>query len=261
MRQDGVDIRPLRQMTGQANFNEVFLTDALVDDSARIGDVNNGWAVTNTTLAFERAGMGAGGNAPVAGRYAIPGTIAGHLERRVGDFVSNSPRAKQPVARTLAHRSPASDQIDLARSLGRNEDPAVRQGLVRLHTLRELARLNTERHRAMVASGSDIPGIANLSKLLMADIVRLTRDLGLQILGMRGTIHSYELDNRDQLRALPGGDAAVVATSQALNAQAMPIFGGTDQIQRNIVSERVLGLPKEPGDTAKIPFRDLPRSG
>ena len=265
MRQPGVEVRPLRQMTGGANFSEVFLTDAVVSDDARIGDLHNGWAVANTTLAYERAGMGAGSNVPPAGALAYPGTVAGLLERRAGDFVPRGRAARRAPAdvstpdRTRP-RSPAEDTIDLARSFGRSGDPVVRQDLVRLHTMRELARLNTERQRASVAAGGDIPGMANLSKLLMADIVRLTRDLGLRILGPRGTLHAYDDAGGASLRDLPGGTAAIAATTQSLQAQAMPIFGGTDQIQRNIIGERVLGLPKEPGDLASLPFSQLPRN-
>jgi alkylation response protein AidB-like acyl-CoA dehydrogenase len=280
MHQPGVEVRPLRQMTGASNFNEVFLTDAVVGDDARIGDLNNGWAVANTTLAYERAGMGAGGGGGGGGGGAVgpmahPGTVAGHLDRRVGDLVRR-PRRPGPAASASAMSpasaashdgaggrpaSPAADFIQLARTLGRDGDPAVRQGLVRLHILRELARMNTERHRATVAAGSDIPGIANFSKLLMADIVRLTRDLGLQILGPRGMLHAYDEDGAGPLRQLPGGNAAMAVTAQALGAQAMPIFGGTDQIQRNIIGERVLGLLKDPGDLSSVPFNQLPRNG
>jgi len=259
MHQPGIEIRPLRQMTGASNFNEVFLTDAVVPDSARIGDLNNGWAVANTTLAYERAGMGAGGDGAAMG-YAHPGTVAGHLGRRVGDFVRPT-RDSSEEGRPPRNALPVEAYIELARRLGRSEDPVIRQGLVRLHTLRELARMNTERHRATVAAGRDIPGIANFSKLLMADIVRLTRDLGLQILGPRGTLHAYDDAGRAALRELPGDDGAAAVTSQALGAQAMPIFGGTDQVQRNIIGERVLGLPKEPGDLSTVPFSQLPKNG
>ena len=259
MHQPGIELRPLRQMTGASNFNEVFLTDAVVPDHARIGDVNNGWAVANTTLAYERAGMGAGGDGPAPGAFTQPGTVAGNLGRRVGDFV-RKPSDDGDEGRPTRNAMPVDTYVELARRLGRNTDPVVRQGLVRLHTLRELARMNTERHRAAVAAGRDIPGIANFSKLLMADIVRLTRDLGLQILGPRGTLHAYDDAGRAALRELPGDPVAGAVTSQALGAQAMPIFGGTDQVQRNIIGERVLGLPKEPGDLSTVPFSQLPKN-
>jgi alkylation response protein AidB-like acyl-CoA dehydrogenase len=111
------------------------------------------------------------------------------------------------------------------------------------------------------AQGGDIPGIPNFGKLLTADILRHNRDLSMEILGARGTLHAYGPEGREELAELRGGVAAVAATSQALGAQALPIFGGTDQIQKNIVGERVLGLPKEPGDMAQVPFSQLPKNG
>jgi alkylation response protein AidB-like acyl-CoA dehydrogenase len=270
MLQPAVEVRPLRQMTGAANFNEVFFTDAVVSDDARIGDLNNGWTVANTTLHYERSGMGAGGGGGGEGGRgggfgAAPGTKSGHLSRRAGDFVERrSRRAAAPAAapeQTATSSSPVDSFIKLARSYGKDKDPVVRQGLARLHTLRELARMNTERHRATLARGSDIPGIANFSKLMMADAVRLSRDLGLQIIGTRGTLHAYDEEGRMRLAEQAGGAEALGVTGQALGAQALPIFGGTDQIQRNIIGERALGLPKEPGDLSGVPFNQLPKNG
>ena len=87
MLQDGVDVRPLKEMTGHALFNEVFITDARVADSALIGGLNNGWAAANTTLMNERAGLGSGGGNAAGGGLAQPGTVMGMLSRRVGDLV------------------------------------------------------------------------------------------------------------------------------------------------------------------------------
>ena len=262
MHQPGVEVRPLREMTGTALFNEVFLSDAKVTDDARIGDTHNGWAVANTTLAYERAGMGSGGRGAARGIAAMarPGTVAQDLGRRAGEVVA--PAGPAATAAEPGQRgSPAKALIDLARDLGKDQDAAIRQRLARLHILGELARLNTERHKAVQAAGGDIPGIANFSKLAMADVVRLTRDLGLEILGARGMLHAYTGDDRQSLAAEVGGPAAVAITAQALRAQALPIYGGTDQIQRNIIGERTLGLPKEPGDLAHVPYSQLPRNG
>jgi alkylation response protein AidB-like acyl-CoA dehydrogenase len=279
MHQPGIEVRPLKEMTGHAMFNEVFLTDAEVHDDFRIGDVHNGWAAANTTLFHERSGMGArgggggggggaGGPGMFGGRMARAGTVAGDLDKRAGDF---APPARKPVSATATDvskekkdrkpASPAQSHIDLAREFGKLDDPVIRQRIVQAHILGTLARFNTERHKAVRSQGGDIPGIANFSKLLMADIVRLNRDLGMQILGARGLLHSYDDADRGELAKLRGGIAAVATTSQALGAQALPIYGGTDQIQRNIVGERALGLPKEPGDLAKVPFNQLPKNG
>src|SRR4051795_7063403 len=93
MHQPGVEVRPLREMTGRALFNEVFLTDARVPEDAMIGGKNNGWAVANTTLSHERAGLGAGGGS-AAGSLASPGTIVGDLDKRAGDFVRGGSRRR-----------------------------------------------------------------------------------------------------------------------------------------------------------------------
>jgi alkylation response protein AidB-like acyl-CoA dehydrogenase len=259
MHQPGVEVRPLREMTGSAMFNEVFFTDAVVGDDARIGELNNGWTVANTTLLYERSGMGAGGSRPLEW-MARPGTVAGDLERRAGDVLRRRPPSEDGARTAESRTSPADPYIRLARALGKSGDPVIRQRLAQAHVLGELTRMNTERHKAMRAAGRDIAGIASFSKLLMADILRLNRDLGLQILGARGTLHAYDSSARESLADAPGGRAAHAITAQALSAQALPIYGGTDQIQRNIIGERALGLPKEPGDLSRVPFDELPRN-
>jgi alkylation response protein AidB-like acyl-CoA dehydrogenase len=269
MHQPGVDIRPLKEMTGHAMFNEVFLNDAEVHDENRIGDVNNGWAAANTTLLHERSGMGArgGGGAGAGGlaRMARAGGVAGDLDKRAGDFAPQ-PRAKTATKEAAPKEprkkvSPAQSHINLARELGKLDDPVIRQKIAQAHILGSIAGYTTERHKAVRAQGGDIPGVANFSKLLMADIIRLNRDLGMQIIGARGTLHSYDGSDNEMLAKLPGGAGAIAVTGQCLGAQALPIYGGTDQIQKNIVGERALGLPKEPGDLAKVPFNQLPKNG
>ncbi len=258
MHQPGVEVRPLREMTGNAMFCEVFFTDAQVSDDALIGELNNGWKVANTTLMHERSGMGAGGRGEMM-MGARAGTVAGHLDKRAGDFVARRPRkSSEPKAKPT---SPAQQLIDLAKQFGKSDDPVIRQDLAKLHIYRELSRLTTERHKAVRASGGDIPGVANFGKLHMADSIRLSRDLGMQILGPRGLLHSHDQEGRDALAAEPGGAGANAVVQATLGAQALPIYGGTDQIQLNIVGERVLGLPKDPGDLSNVPFKDLPRNG
>jgi alkylation response protein AidB-like acyl-CoA dehydrogenase len=262
MHQPGVEIRPLKEMTGHAMFNEVFLTNAEVHDDNRNGDVNNGWAVANTTLLHERSGMGArgGGAGPESAyltRMARAGGVAGDLDKRAGDFVTERKRPSSTPKKTDdAPKSPAQPHIDLAREMGVLDDPTIRQRIVQAHIYGTLVRLNTERNKA-----APVAGIANLGKLLMGHIMRHNRDLGMAILGPRGMLHSYDDDARSEMAKLPGGTGAVAATAQALGAQALPIYGGTDQIQKNIVGERVLGLPKEPGDLTTLPFNQLPKNG
>src|SRR3954471_14035692 len=150
MHQPGVDIRPLKEMTGHAMFNEVFLTAAEVPDANRIGDVNNGWAAANTTLLHERSGMGArgGGGGPETAylrRMARAGGVAGDLDKRAGDFVTER-RATVTATKSnegdgKERRSPAQAHIDLARQFGKLDDPTIRQGIALAHTLSTLARL------------------------------------------------------------------------------------------------------------------------
>ncbi|MEZ5341096.1 MAG: hypothetical protein R2706_06510 [Acidimicrobiales bacterium] len=102
--------------------------------------------------------------------------------------------------------------------------------------------------------------MANIGKLQMSDVVRLSRDLGLAILGPFGMLHAYTDEQREALNAATGNPFLGMVTGTALYAQAPPIYGGTDQIQRNIIGERVLGLPKEPNDDKTKPFSDLPKN-
>jgi len=260
MHQTGIEVRPLREMTGHAMFNETFLTGARVPDSAIIGGRNNGWAVANSTLGHERAGLGSGGGA--FGGMATPGTIAGQLPLRAGDF------APKPAGRSTPRDAPkkrrsggsASILIGMAKGNGTITDPIVRQGLARLHSLGEIGRYNAERLKATRASGGDIPGMANISKLSMSDIVRLQRDLGLQIVGAQGMLHAYTPEQQKVNDEATGNPFLAMVTGTAMYAQAPPIYGGTDQIQRNIIGERVLGLAKEPSNDKVAPFSSLPKN-
>jgi alkylation response protein AidB-like acyl-CoA dehydrogenase len=254
MRQPGVDVRPLREITGRALFNEVFITDARVADDACIGGVNNGWAVANTTLAVERAGLGAGGGSE-GGSAALPGTVRGDLDRRAGDFAD---RRTVGEGGTPVNAATAAESllVDLARKHGRVDDPVIRQDLARLHALVQIGRFTTLR----LKGGADIPGVGNLAKLSMSEILRLQRDLGLRIIGPLGTLHAYTQPERDALDAATGDALAGVMTELALFSPGPSIYGGTDQIQRNIIGERVLGLPKEPNNDRVTPWRDLPKN-
>ncbi|HEY2813023.1 MAG TPA: acyl-CoA dehydrogenase family protein [Acidimicrobiales bacterium] len=262
MHQPGVDVRPLRELTGHAMFNEVFLSDARVPDAAIIGDRNNGWAVTNTTLMHERSGLGAGGGSAAAGS-ALPGTVAKQLDQRAGNFVSTEGRPRRRSGGGGGgglFGASGKLMIDLAKGNGTAKDPSIRQDLVRLHTMSEIGRFNNLRLKAAKAAGQDIPGMANLSKLQMSNMMRLTRDLGLRIVGPAGMLHAYDSEQQPVLDKATGNPFLAMVTGMALFAQAPPIYGGTDQIQRNIIGERVLGLPKEPNNDRTVPFAELPKN-
>ena len=241
MHQPGIEVRPLREMTGRALFNEVFLTDARVADDALIGGKNKGWGVGNTTLMFERAGLGAGGGG--AASAALPGTVAGHLDKRAGDFAGI--RAGAGSGEGMGG---AKGLLELAKARGVADDPILRQELMRLHTLAEVARYSNLRLKAAKAAGQDIPGLPNISKLSMSRMMRLIRDLGPAILGPAGQ--------------LLGKDAPLggMIAETALFAPAVSIYGGSDQVQMNILGERVLGLPSEPRTDKTLPFNELATS-
>lgn len=239
MRQPGVDIRPLREMTGRSYFNEVFLTGARVQPGDLIGGEGNGWAVANTTLGFER---NLSGEAEV-GATADPGPIAGNLDRPAGCFAGREPDTPEGT------HSHWSQLVAAADATGKNRDPLIRDGLVRLYILEQLNRETTRRARQLERAGGELAGAGNMAKMAQNRTVRLEQQLIFAILGTRATLHSYE-GNLHETTA----DQLVEA---ALFAAAPPIYGGSDQIQRNVLGERTLGLPREPSADKGVPFRDL----
>ncbi len=238
MTQPGVEVRPLREMTGRALFNEVFIDGARVPDANVVGGLNNGWAVANTTLAAERAGLGGGGSGATGG--AFPGPIADQLSQRAGDLAA---AGKEGIGQG-ASDDLTSSIIRLAREEQRDHDPAVRQSLARLYSLSHIAGYSALRARA----GRAAAGAPNLAKLMMSEILRAHRDAGTMILGA------------DALLTGPESASGGLVQEQILFSPAPMIYGGSDQIQKNIVGERVLGLPREPDPYKGLPFREIPRN-
>ena len=155
---------PLVEMTGHAMFNEVFMEEAVVPDSALIGGLNNGWAVANTTLMNERAGLGSGGGHAAAGA-ATPGTVVNDLAKRAGDFVSGGGRSPRGGGGGGGMFGASYKLlVELAKGNGKIDDPTVRQDLMKLHTLNELGRMNNLRAKAAKAIGQDVPGPARTSR-------------------------------------------------------------------------------------------------
>ena len=269
MLQHGVDVRPLKEMTGHALFNEVFITDARVADSALIGGLNNGWAAANTTLMNERAGLGSGGGNAAGGGLAQPGTVMGMLSRRVGDLVAPKPDAaggKQEVRRRPAARSapcavaPACSSAWPSRVVC-NRDAGIRQDLARLYTLGELGRFNGLRVKAAKEQGQRHPGHAQRGQALHEpDRPPHPRPRACASRARPACSTPTTATTRRRSSTPPGDPFAGGITEMALFAQAPPIYGGTDQVQRNIIGERVLGLPKEPNNDRVTPFSELPKN-
>ncbi len=249
VRQRGIEIRPLREMTGRAFFNEVFLTDARVPAEDLVGGEGNGWAVANTTLAYERSLSGGG----ELGATADPGPIAGNLDRPAGEFARPGPASPEGGGPQRQWATLAA----VAARLGRSRDARLRDGLVRLYTLERLNALTTQRARALEEAGRTLPGLPQLAKMAQNHALRLGRDLTFALLQSAGTLHSYDGTEAALLEEATGIEDLGSLVEAGLFAQGPPIYGGSDQIQRNILGERTLGLPREPNVEHGLPFRDL----
>ena len=228
MRQPGVEVRPIRQVTGGAEFNEVFFDGARVPDANRLGEPGGGWRVLLTALGFERLIMGA--DLPI-------------------DPI-RAQRAMTPAEVTAARQSPwtrqvgGADYFALARATGRDADPVIRQEIARLYTFEQVNAWNAMRARSQAGPGAASP-LASLGKLAFSRIVHAGVALTTRLLGAE---------------ALLDGDsspAAAEVNRSAFAAYVTSVGGGTDQIQRNIIGERLLGLPKEPEVDRDVPFRDV----
>ena len=234
--QPGVDIRPLREITGEAIFNEVFLDEARVADADLIGGQGNGWAVTQTTLYFERTGIGAGGSH--AG-FPSAGPKGGVLGRTAGDAAQDVPSGGNKVISF-------DDLVELAHRFDRAGDPEVRQKLGHLWTYTNLGSWNAQRAKADAESGKP-SAVTSVSKILQTKIMKLSAAIALDILGPAGQLN---------------GDAAVDGGRFAdafVFAPASSIYGGSDEIQRNIAAERTLGLPKDERPDKHLSFAEAAR--
>ncbi|MGX1908446.1 acyl-CoA dehydrogenase family protein [Streptomyces phaeochromogenes] len=201
----GVEVRPIRQMSGGASFNEVFLSGVRVPDRLRIGRPGQGWEVATTTLAFERTASGSGNR------------------RKGGTF---------------------TDVLELARSLARTSDPLVRQRLADLYVRAALRAATVERVARTSAAGGRPGPEASLTKLMASDLLTRTGQVAAELMGAR-------------ISADTGEPGTFAWTQHLLGAPGYRLAGGTDQIQRNLIGERVLKLPPEPR-VDRAPFSQLP---
>jgi len=239
MLQDGVEIRPLTEMTGRAMFNEVFMDDTRVPTANLIGELNNGWRVGNTTLMFERMNLA---GAAVELPYARTGSQSEDLDMPAGSFgmrEEGGPRATPSSDPTAVRYQKMAEPLGLG-------GPSRRDGRMRLHIREEVNRMLGLRART-----GAVPAIGNLGKLAMSEIARMRREAGNQSIGAAGMLADADAE------AGPGGGEV---QSTTLHSPAPSIYGGTDQVQRNILGERFLGLPKEPGPAKTTPFKDLPKN-
>jgi len=213
---DGVEVRPLRQLTGEAEFNEVFLTGAVVPDADRIGGVGEGWRVAQGTLMNERVSIGGA---------ALP---------REGGMIGSAARAwrEHPELRT----------------------PGLHDRILRLWADAEVARLASDRLRQQLAAGQPGPE-GSAAKIVFA---RLNQDISsfeVDLAGGDGLRYADWTMRRPGSVSFYGRDAGY----RYLRSRGNSIEGGTSEILRNIIAERVLGLPAEPRTDTKVPWKDLPR--
>jgi alkylation response protein AidB-like acyl-CoA dehydrogenase len=247
MRQPGVQVRPLRQMNGHASFNEVFLDEARVPAGNVIGQPGDGWRVARATLARERrlapsvvrpaqgAASGASGDAAagLAWREAIAERVA----------------AAEPH-KWYPQRAGRADLVtERARAEGRAADPLVRQEIARLTELAWSARWTAARAAAARAAGQAPGPEGSLGKLASSRIARQAARVHALIAGPWAMLTGT------------GSPLDGVIAEITLSVPAISIAGGTDEIQRTIIAERILGLPREPDTARDLPFRDLPHNG
>jgi alkylation response protein AidB-like acyl-CoA dehydrogenase len=200
----GIDVRPLRQATGAAHFNEVFLTDVRIPAENVVGPVNGGWGVTMTTLTNERTLIGSGVG--------------------VGDVFG--------------------DIVRLAREYGSSDDPLVRQDLSALYIRLQLLKYLGWRIQTAISRNQQPGPESSVLKLGLSRHLSLTGDLVMSLQGPRATLLDYA-----DAQSGPWG-------LQFLSQWASKLGGGTEQIQRNIIAERVLGMPRDTPVDKDIPFRE-----
>ena len=214
MKGEGVEVRPLRQITGEAEFNEVYFTDAPVPHDNLIGDVGDGWRVALTTLMNERVSIG--GNVPRRGEGPI-GTAVEVWRQRGGD-------------------------------------DAHRDRLMRLWIDAETARLTNARARDNRTAGTPGPE-GSTAKLAYAEINKEIYEFAVELLGAEGMLYdSYEMTRPEMFRVIKD------ARKGFLRSRGNSIEGGTSEIMKSILGERVLGLPGEPRVDKELPWNEVPRS-
>jgi alkylation response protein AidB-like acyl-CoA dehydrogenase len=225
MESPGVEVRPLYQITGEAEFNEVFFNDVRIPHECMLGKEGQGWRVAITTLMNERVAIGAGGSKKKGG-----GAIAQLL--------------KLWSERDDGVTTPAQTAV-------------LRDRVTRCYIEQELLRLTAQRARAAQKAGNPGPE-GSVSKLAGAEMNKRLWETTIDVLGPKGL--SFEAGY--ELRQSAGEDwtPESLAKYQFLRSRANSIEGGTSEIMRNILGERVLGLPGEPRVDKDVPWKDVPRS-
>ena len=239
MAQPGVEVRPLKQMNGHASFNEVFFTDAIVPVDRLVGEREGGWSVALTTLANERRvadGMRAWGSVQ-KGEGAIFEELAAETKTVNEPYKWYPQRAGRPDL-----------VVSQAQAAGVDQDPVVRQAIAKLLILEKTSQWTARRAREAHLLGRPQGPEGSLGKLAASHVARAAAEVHTMIAGGQALLAGED-------GPLDGLIAEIL-----LSVPAISIAGGTDEIQHNIIAERVLGMPKEPRTDVDRPFRDIPRN-
>lgn len=217
---DGIDIIPIRQVNGSSEFCQEYFNDVLLEGPVVVGEVDEGWAVATRMLSYERQAIG--GSSPFAG-----GARAGK-RREAGS----------------TDRGPQRALIELAATVGRSGDAEVRQLVAEGHSLARVRSQLVRRVNEGVAKGKLPPASASMLKLMTSSVGTRLADISLEIAGIEAVI--YE-----------DGSSLGAFGTQYLSRQTISIGGGTSEMQKNMVSERLLGMPREPKADEGRPFNEV----
>jgi alkylation response protein AidB-like acyl-CoA dehydrogenase len=236
MQQPGVVVRPLRQMNGYASFNEVFMTDARVSAHNVIGEVGQGWTVALATLAHERR---------LAGRMGRTQKGEG---RALDEYRAEVADLMEPYTWYPQRAGRVDLVVDRAKATGRNTDPIVRQEIAKLIALSRASEWTQRRAQEARVLGRPPGPEGSIGKLCSSHVARAAAN-----------VHTLISSADSMLCGSDGAEDGLIAEI-LVSVPAQSIAGGTDEIQRNIIAERSLGLPKDPSVDAGRPFRDVPKN-
>jgi alkylation response protein AidB-like acyl-CoA dehydrogenase len=237
MDQPGIVVRPLKQMNGYASFNEVFMTDAHVSAADVIGEVGQGWGAALTTLAHER-------------RLAV--SLFGRTQKGEGRTLDEYRAEQANLMEPYKWYPQRAGRVDLvvkrAQETGRSTDPTVRQQVAKLLSMARASEWTAQRAREARVLGRPPGPEGSLGKLSSSNIARAAAE-----------VHTLISGADSMLSGSDGAEDGIIAEI-LVSVPGGSIAGGTDEIQRNIISERALGLPKSPAVDVGKPFRDVPRN-
>jgi len=222
LHQPGVEVRALRHIGGEREFNEVFLDGARVPDTQRVGDVGDGWRVANATLSGER--------------QMVSGAGSGGVDRIGGGGVRHL--------------------LELARRTGRASEAVQRQQLARLYSEERIRAWTNDRVRATVKAGRAPGPESSIGKVHQGSLNQRVQEQAVTLLGPA----AIAWEDEDPSGAYDDADSLPFEVRGMLRSRANTIEGGTTEINKNVLGERVLGLPREPDPWQGAPWREVPRS-